>query len=70
MILLKNRDSDISNATGNATIIESRKAIITRDSVANISTIKLSAIREIKDVNTLIGDGKNKGLIRLLYSVM
>ena len=68
--LLKNFDSDINNATGKATIIESRNAIITRATVAKISTTKLPANSEIAEATTFTGDGKNNGLIKLVNSVM
>ena len=68
--LLKNSDSDINNATGKATTIESRNAIITRVTVAKISTTKLPAKSEIAEAITFTGDGKNNKLIKLVNSVM
>ena len=67
---LKNFDSDINNAIGKAAIMESRKAIITRDTVAKTSIAKLPVVNEIAEVTTLIGDGKNSGLIKPVCSVM
>ena len=68
--LLRNFDSDINNATGKAAIIEIKNALITRNTVARISTAKLPANREIADAITFIGDGKNNGLIKLVNSVI
>ena len=61
---MKNLDSDINNAIGKATIIESKNATITREIVAKTSTAKLSFANEIAEDTTFIGEGKKRGLMK------
>ena len=61
---MKNFDSDINNAVGKATIIESKKATRTRETVAKTSTAKLSFANETAEERTFIGEGKKRGLMR------
>jgi len=63
-------DSDINSAIGRAKTMEIRKAIITRDSVAKISTARLLDASDMADAITFTGEGKNNGLMRLVCSVM